>query len=443
MSTWLRSRSRRIDRCALRRTSRVLLVLLAPLLATAHASAQASRPLTLIALLDSVGRHPAVEAAQAHVRAAQGSRITSGAFGNPVVSYQVDNTPFPGGSSVRGIDREGMTTITVPLEPIYQRGARVRMADAQIRAATDDAYATRQRVSLQASQAYYRTALAQIGVATSRDLLSWLDSVVAYNRSRVEEGITAESDLIRSQLERDRAAVDLTIQDADLADARGMLASFLGDPRSIDMRSLNVAIDDRPLSLPSGSAAAGGANRPELRAARERLSAANAGTSIERSMILRQLGATIGTKQTAGTTSMIAGLSLPIPLFDSNRGEVARANADRDAAAFELASVERETTAGVAAATEVAALLTERANALAQGGQPALLVRADEARRIALGAYREGAVPLIQVLDAARASADARLAYYRLVYAQHESIVKLILATGDDVTKTLNGLSSR
>ena len=443
MSIRLRSRRRRIDLAVPPRGSRALPALAAILFTGGHAIAQAPQPLTLAALLDSVARHPAVEAAQAHVRAAQGSRITSGAFGNPIFSYQVDNTPFPGGSSVRGIDREGMTTVTLPLEPLYQRGARVRMADAQIRGATDDAFATRQRVALEASRAYYRTALAQIGVATSRDLLAWLDSVVTYNRSRVEEGAAAEADLIRSQLERDRAAVDLTMQEADLAEARANLAAFLGDPRGVDLRFLNVTIDERPLSPPSGLIAGTGENRPELRSARERLTAATAGTSIERAMIFRQLGATIGTKQTAGTTSMIAGVSLPIPLFDPNRGEIARAKAERDAAAFDLATVERETTAGVAAASRGAELLTERANAFAEGVQPPLLVRAGEARRIALGAYREGAASLIQVLDAARASADARLAYYRLIYAQRESVLKLIVANGDDLMKTLNSLSTR
>ncbi|HTE44795.1 MAG TPA: TolC family protein [Gemmatimonadaceae bacterium] len=429
------------------RGRRIAVTVVALLLASRAASAQTRQPLTLAALLDSVARHPIVEAAQAHVRAAQGSRVASGAFGNPVFSYLVDNTPFPGGSSVRGIEREGMTTLTVPLEPVYQRGARVRMADAQLRGAMNDAFATRQRVALDASQAYCRTAVAQLGVGTSRDLLAWLDSVVTYNHSRVEEGAAAEADLIRSQLERDRAAIDVTMQEADLAAARAALSSFLGDPRMVDMRLLIVAIDELPLPMPPASLAGTGANRPELLAARERLAAANAGTSIERSMILRQLGATIGTKQTAGTTSMIAGLSLPIPLFDPNRGEMARANAERDVAAFYLAAAERETTAGVSGASEAAAVLTDRANALAQaltqGGRPALLARADDARRIALGAYREGAVPLIQVLDAARASADARLAYYRLIYTQRESVLKLIVARGDDIVKTLKTIPSR
>jgi hypothetical protein len=46
-------------------------------------------------------------------------------------------------------------------------------------------------------------------------------------------------------------------------------------------------------------------------------------------------------------------------------------------------------------------------------------------------------VPLIQVLDAARAWGEARLAYYRTVYAQHESVFELVTAQGEDILTVL------
>jgi len=92
--------------------------------------------------------------------------------------------------------------------------------------------------------------------------------------------------------------------------------------------------------------------------------------------------------------------------------------------------------AEVSGAYYAARLLTDRANALALKST-GYLARADEARRIALGAYREGAVPLIQVLDAARAWGDARVAYYRTLYAQHESVLELVVARGDDILTVL------
>jgi outer membrane protein, heavy metal efflux system len=326
----------------------------------------------------------------------------------------------------------------------------------------------RQRVALDASRAYYRAAVAQVGLDAALDLSSWLDTVVAYNRTRVKEGVAAEADLIRSELERDRAAADATVEEADLARARADLATFVGDSTGM-LSALVVVIADAPLALSTGafppvgavdppaqstmSVRAEGARemnvltrsatltralaqRPEVRAARERVAAASAGAATERAMLVRQLGLTFGTKQSAGATSMIAGISLPFPLFDQNRGEVARAVAERDAAAFELAAEERAVRAQVAGAYEAARLLTERAGALSQRSH-GYLARADEARRIALGAYREGAVPLIQVIDAARAWGEARVAYYRILFAQHQSVLDFVAAQGGDVITSL------
>jgi len=391
-------------------------------------------PVSLLQVLDSVAaRYPSLEAARARIRAARGSRSTAGTLGNPILMYQVENAPLPG-RSAPPMDREVMLTATLPLEPLYQRWSRVSGANADIRAAEADAQAERQRIGLDATRAFYRMARAQVALAAARDLAAWLDSVVAYNRTRVKEGVAAEADLIRSELERDRAEADATMQEADLARARADLSVFLGDePAPAPFR---VAALDAPLALPDvPPSSRTGSTRPDIRAARERVAAAGADVTTERTSLIRQLGLTVGTKRTAGTTSLIAGVSMPFPLFDQNRGAIVRAGAEREAAAFELAAQERIGRAEIVGASESARLLTERARVLA-GAAPGrgYLARADEARRIALGAYREGAVPLIQVIDAARAWGEARLTYYEILYAQHESVVQLLVAEGADLT---------
>jgi cobalt-zinc-cadmium efflux system outer membrane protein len=159
-------------------------------------------------------------------------------------------------------------------------------------------------------------------------------------------------------------------------------------------------------------------------------------------MIVRDLAATIGTKRSGGMTSMVAGLSVPIPLFNPNRGEIARATAERDAAGFDLAARERTVRAELTGAYDAARLLTERTVQLTRGsdGRPPFLARADEARRVALGAYREGAVSLLQVIDAARAWNEARVIFYQTLYAQHESVALLLAARGDDLLTVLPSL---
>ena len=455
---------------------------------TAASSPVTSRNrLTLVMLLDSVtATHPRVAASRARVRAAEAMRSTAGVYGNPVFGFEVDNTPFPGAASVpasSGLQRENMTTLTVPLEPIYQRGARVRQADAEVRGARADAAGERLRVALAASEAFYRAAIAQVGVDVLRDLTGWLDTVVTYNQKRVREGAAAEADLIRTELERDRASAEEAMQEAELARARAALLSYLGDSpasrTSSEDAHLRLAAGDEPLPLPPNglveartsspdnrvradttSAAVrfrdelSATGRPDVLAARERVTASTAGIATQNALLIRQLGATIGLKQSAGTSTMIAGVSFPLPIFDRNRGEVARAQAEGDIATYELADRERTARAEIEGSREAAELLTARVVLLSGAAIEntkmstqdtsraiSILARAEESRRIALGAYREGAVPLIQVLDAARASGDARLTFYRTLYAQHQSVLDLLAAQGRDLREAVSAMS--
>jgi len=413
----------------------------------AQAVSSAKPALTLRALLDSVRvNHPVLLAANSRVRAARGSRISAGVFGNPTFAYLVDQTPFPGSGPLPELEREAMTTVTLPLEFLYQRGSRITRADAGVRAAEADASAARQRVALDAATAFYRVGLAEIQSAVTRDLLGWLDTLVAYNRARVEEGVAAEADLIRTKLERDRAGADAAMQLAEVFQARAALEAYLPAGSLIGVGA--ITLDPAPMALPT--AARGDrvllpsvpGTRAEVRAARERLAVSNAAVASERSMLVRQLGATIGTMQTGHTTSMIAGVSLPLPLFDQNRGEVQRAGAERDAAAFELAAQERTAAADLQGALEAARILTDGASRLASSDSTSFLARADESRRIALGAYREGAVPLFQVIDAARSWSEARMTYYRTIVAQHQSILWLLVTQGRDLYSELRESTS-
>ncbi len=416
-----------------KRSSAVALLVLV-LFATRAASLPAqseqgsTRQLTLQQVLSEViPSHPLIGAADARVRAARGNRTTAGAPGNPMVAYLVENAALPA-RSAPPMEREAMAMATIPLQSFYQRWPSVRRANAEVGVADAEAVMARQQVGLATARAFYRTALAQVRLATARDLVAWLDSIVAYNRVRVKEGVAAEADLIRSQLERDRAAAEETMQAAELARARGELGAFITDGAQV-----RLVFDTVPLGISLAIAPEMVYQRPDLRVARGRADAARAGVSVERSMLVHEITATVGLKRSAGTTSLIAGASLPLPLFNQNRGEIARATAERDVATLELVAVERAAHAELVGAHAAAQLLTERAASLSSG----FLARAEEARHITLGAYREGAAPLFQVIDAARAWGEARRSYYETVFAQHESVLELVVARGEPLSAPL------
>lgn len=383
-----------------------------------------------------VERHPLVEAAEARARGARGARSTARALPNPVFTYQVENAAFPGGAAPAGLDRETSVLATLPLEPLWQRWSRTSRAGAEVRAADAELALARRDVVLEAARAFYRVALAQVSVRGAADIEDGLDSLVRFNRTRVAEGIAAEGDLIRVEVERDRAMTERALQEAELARARAELLPFLGDPQrtSATLASLVVAVDDSVLGAgvlpPEGELTARALTlRPDVVAARARARAAGAETGYQRALLVRQLGLTFGAKTTGGVRSMVAGLSVPIPLFDQNRGEIGRAAGERTAAERELAWMELRASAEVAGAYEAARVLGEQVGRL-KGG---FLGRAEEARRVALAAYQEGAAPLFQVIDATRTLAEARLTYYRAQFAEREGLLELYAASGLDL----------
>jgi cobalt-zinc-cadmium efflux system outer membrane protein len=123
---------------------------------------------------------------------------------------------------------------------------------------------------------------------------------------------------------------------------------------------------------------------------------------------------------------MIAGVSVPIPIFDWNRGEIQRAMSDTLATEKELSWAERRVAAEVQGAYEAHQQLAAQAG----GQQESMVTRAAEAHAITVAAYQEGAASLLQVLDATRTLVDVRLTYSRTLLTEQQNAFDLSLAAG-------------
>lgn len=398
----------------------------------------------------AVAQHPLVEAARVRVAAAEGGRITAGALPNPVMTYWVENAPFPGQQRPFGVSRETSTYVTLPLEPLFQRAPRMERATEEIRAAEAEVAAAHRQVALEAAAAFFRVALGQVAVEAAEENRVGLESLVAYNASRVREGATPEIDLIRAQVELDRAANNVVLAEVDVARSRADLWPFLsGDGRAPVAFRVTLppaaAGDAIPLPTLTDLLSQAHAQRPELLSVRARVAVATAETAFQRRLAVRQLGATVGFKNVtggnsaiAGSNTVIAGVSVPLPLFNRNRGDIQRASEEALAAQHELTWQERTVTAAVQGAYDV----TQRLSAQVSRLQTSFLARADEGNRITLAAYQEGAATLLQVLDASRTLAEARLTYYRTLFAERQSVFDLALAAGRDPAAALASLQT-
>ena len=179
---------------------------------------QASAPAALT--LDAAPRaalaeHPIVDSARARVTAAEGGRRTASTFPNPVATYWMENSRFPGqGPST--LDRETSVYATMPLEPLLQRSSRTAQAGAELRAAEADVATAERTIALQTAHAFYRVALAQATLDAVRDSQAAARQLVAYLRTRVSQGATPEGEAIRAEVEGDRADADVTLAEVEL-----------------------------------------------------------------------------------------------------------------------------------------------------------------------------------------------------------------------------------
>lgn len=418
-----------------RLNGRAILAALAALLSSSVAGAQQETLTLERALRRAIESHPAVAQAAERVRAARGIRLTARSWTNPTFTYQIENEPrvgpaVPGTATPRKVS----AFATLPLEPIYQLWPRAARAGADVRRAEADLRDTRRRTALAAAAAFQRAASSQVAVDAGEDVRAWLDSLVVYTRARVREGAAAEADLIRLEVELGRVETDLTLASAELVRARADLGTLTG----LDSVVLDLGGDLSPENVtPPPPLAAlldvARRRRPDLLAAEASFDASKAAVSVERSAIVGDISATAGVMTMEGQRLLIGGVSLPVPLFNQNRGGVQRAAAERRMAGLEVNLVERQVKAEVTSAyTAVQSLSAQIARISGR-----LLPRAEEGRHIAERAYREGATPLVQVLDAARAYSDVRISYYRAVFAWRKALVELNAAIGSDDFTTL------
>jgi cobalt-zinc-cadmium efflux system outer membrane protein len=123
----------------------------------------------------------------------------------------------------------------------------------------------------------------------------------------------------------------------------------------------------------------------------------------------------------------IVGLSLPLPLFNWNGGEVRQAAAARDRAQAGLDLARRTTGAELARARRGFTLARARLER-----DRGLLSSADRVAAMSLQAYAEGVVALPNVLEAQRNAREALARYVDDVAAANDAAAAVRLLTATD-----------
>jgi cobalt-zinc-cadmium efflux system outer membrane protein len=363
--------------------------------------------LNLPALLRLVAeRSPRLAVERIGIEAAQADRVTAGALPNPTISYGYGRPSSGAANSVIDATRQQQAGVELPVLIAGQRSARVEVAEQGVLGARARLVQAASELALRAAELFIGLQAAQERAAVLADAQGEIERAAALVSGRLDSGMASRYDLARVEMEVAGIAVRLAEARADAAEKSAGIASLLGAPGWRPVAEGLLAPVGLKSDLPSWQSALAAGN-PQLLAARREEDIARA--SVRRAERERwpvpviSLGRT-WTGDPFGAANFI-GLSSEVPLFDSRRGQLEKAEAELRAAERRREALEAE--AGVELRRLLAALEQRRAS-LARF-ESKVDVRSPALRQMSEDAYRLGRGSLLELIDAARTRVDARV----------------------------------
>jgi cobalt-zinc-cadmium efflux system outer membrane protein len=393
-----------------------------------------SSPLTLDRVLARfLERNLAVEAARYRVESTRADQIAARLRPNPTITFTAENFKVAGNSPFTvPFDRlyEIGPTYSQPIELGGKRRLRTEVADLSVsRAEAELADVLRQRLA-EVKRAYYEAALARQALEIVLEQRGYFDDLVKFNQARLEEGAISGSELLKVKLERVKFVSAVAQAQLAARQAGIKLLELLGEtnletPVTIggELGSAPIVVDLAALKQKALS------NRPDLKAAERSAALAERRIALEKARGIPDITPFAGYKRVGVDNTVQFGITIPLRLNNKNQGEIARAVADEKVAETEVALARNR----VLAEVESAYRAYETARAQVGTFQRELLAQADELRKMAQFAYREGATDLLPLLEAQRTRTDIRQQYLRTLFDYQVSILLLEAAIGGEI----------
>ena len=350
---------------------------------------------------------PELSAAREAVAAAAARERQAGAFLNPALSYQREQTSGGGQTNSQNI-----ASVDQPIELGGIRGARVDVARLRREVAEARVAAAEAQLDFDVTRAYALAVAADRRATLAQHAASAFARASSVSRARLVEGDVSGYSHRRIQLEAARYAGLLAEASLTRRTARLTLASFL--VASVDsLRGTDLILEDSVAHVSVGIAedsllSLAARHRAELHAATLEAEAAVAeGRLVARERIpIPTLSAGLKNEQVAGGgdfNGFVAGVSLPLPIWDRRRGAIEAASAEGRRRVAEAEAVRRRIAREVADAAAAFRAVDEQLALL----RPLLGSESQTALRAAQVAYTEGEISLVEWLDAVRAYQEA------------------------------------
>lgn len=375
----------------------------------------AGAPLTLDAALAlAAASNPALAAAAKEADALQGGVTQAGVLPNPDIVLGVEDT--------RRDSRTTRVEIGIPVELGGKRSARILAAERAQTAAVAELAQARAQLRAAAVAAFFDLLIAQEGLelaAGSAQVAARASDIAA---RRVAAGKVAPLEETRARVERANAELETDVARARVQEARRALGSLWGESEP-DFGKAVGSLDILPARPPIDRLLQDLERAPELVAHRLEIERRDAVVGVERSKRYPDLRLTAGTQRNneLGRNQTLLGISIPLPLFDRNQGNLYEATVRADQAR----DLHRALQVRLAHELRQACARLELARRSADTLKATVLPGARDAYESATRGFEAGKSGFLDVLDAQRTLFRARIRYLAVLADTYQAAIAI------------------
>jgi cobalt-zinc-cadmium efflux system outer membrane protein len=383
--------------------------------ATALRLAEPAASLTLQTALGlAANANAELSAARHELQAVDAALLQAGKLPNPTIEFGVQDT--------QRATRETTVQITQPIELGGKRTLRVRAAGSGRDAASAELQAKSSEIRANVTTAFFDVLTAQERLYLARDSVEVAQRATTTAAKRVIAGKVSPVEETKARVAEAGVRLELLKAKGELGARRKRLTGFWGNlvPRFEHAEGQLESLPELPeLSELSRRLA----SAPMLARARIEVDRRQALANLERSRRIPDVSINLGIKRSEelGRNQAIFGVSVPLPLFDRNQGNVLETLRRADKARDELSATETRLDSELAQAYEKLNMSRQEAEAL----QKEILPGAKSAYDAAVTGFEFGKFAFLDVLDAQRILLQTKSQYLRALSDAHRAAAEI------------------
>lgn len=355
----------------------------------------------------AISRNPRLVRATFAAEAARGRSVQAGLYPNPVLAVTGDELGDRQGPGGIWTGPQLTQEIVTGRKLTLSQAVAAKEADRATLSILTERYALVGAVRSQ----FYEVLSLRRRAEILAEVVKLAEQAVTQSQTLFDAKLVPRLDVVQLEVELERFRAEFETVERELPAAYRRLAATAGDNRLPVLAlagSLDAPLPEYDLEQTRETVIS---CHPEIRSAQVGIERAKFGLRRAQAEPIPNVTVSTGyVRQNQNRSSdWMVGVSVPVPLWNRNQGNVRAAQAEVGVAVQDVGRIENELADRVATAFRPYAAARKRAERY----RDSLLPRAEETYKLSLEAFKGGQFEYLRVLQAQRAVAEARLEYNR------------------------------